>query len=276
MSVASGRLQRHPRPAASVALRLALRELRGGLRGFSIFIACIALGVMAIAGVGSFARSLTDGLAREGRVILGGDLAFSLIHREATPAERALPRRPRHGVLGRDHARDGAHRRRPAGAGRDQGGRRRLSAVRRAGARSRHAAVAKRSRSATARSARPSIASLLARLDLKPGARLTIGSATIEIAAVIKSEPDKLASGIAFGPRADHQRGRAARDRPAAARQPGALALPAAGAATAATARSPPSPRRPPSSCRTPAGKSAPAPTPRRSSSATSSASPSF
>ena len=64
--------------------------MRGGLRGFYVFIACIALGVMAIAGVGSFARSLTDGLAREGRVILGGDLSFSLIHREASAAERAF------------------------------------------------------------------------------------------------------------------------------------------------------------------------------------------
>ena len=42
---------------------------------------------------------------------------------------------------------------------------------------------------------------LLARLDLKPGARLAIGSATIEITAVIQSESDKLAAGIAFGPR---------------------------------------------------------------------------
>ena len=31
---------------AQIAWRLALRELRGGLRGFGIFIACIALGVM--------------------------------------------------------------------------------------------------------------------------------------------------------------------------------------------------------------------------------------
>ena len=55
--------------AASTAefrpLRFALRELRGGLHGFRIFVACIALGVMAIAGVGSFSRSLTDGLARQ-------------------------------------------------------------------------------------------------------------------------------------------------------------------------------------------------------------------
>ena len=46
-------LQPAPRGrGASLALRYALRELRGGLRGFYVFIACIALGVMAIAGVG--------------------------------------------------------------------------------------------------------------------------------------------------------------------------------------------------------------------------------
>src|SRR3712207_6592546 len=71
-------------------LRLALRELRGGLRGFGTFLACIALGVAAIAGVSSISRSLTEGLAREGRKILGGDMAFSLVHREAPPAERAF------------------------------------------------------------------------------------------------------------------------------------------------------------------------------------------
>jgi putative ABC transport system permease protein len=84
MSVTTNTTTRMPRRSAN-PLRFALREMRGGLRGFYVFIACVALGVMAIAGVGSFARSLTDGLAREGRVILGGDLSFSLIHREASP-----------------------------------------------------------------------------------------------------------------------------------------------------------------------------------------------
>src|SRR6201989_887152 len=78
--------------AASLALRYALRELRGGLRGFYVFIACIALGVMAIAGVGSGAASLGEGLAREGRTLLGGDVAFSLIQREAKPDEVAFLR----------------------------------------------------------------------------------------------------------------------------------------------------------------------------------------
>ena len=80
------------RRTAALALRYALRELRGGLRGFYVFIACIALGVMAIAGVGSVAASLGDGLAREGRTLLGGDVAFSLIQREAKPEEIAFPR----------------------------------------------------------------------------------------------------------------------------------------------------------------------------------------
>ena len=42
---------------------------------------------------------------------------------------------------------------------------------------------------------------LLARLDIKPGARLTVGNATFEIRAALTSEPDKLAGGIGFGPR---------------------------------------------------------------------------
>src|SRR5262249_47229808 len=74
----------------ALALRFAARELRGGLRGFYIFMACIALGVMAIAGVGAGASALAEGLTREGRVILGGDLAFSLSLREAGAPERAF------------------------------------------------------------------------------------------------------------------------------------------------------------------------------------------
>src|ERR1700710_85222 len=78
--------------AVSLALRYALRELRGGLRGFYVFIACIALGVMAIAGVGSVAPRLSEGLSPEGRTLRGGDIAFSLIQREATPEELAVLR----------------------------------------------------------------------------------------------------------------------------------------------------------------------------------------
>ena len=72
------------RIAVPLALRFAARDLRGGLRGFYVFIACIALGVMAIAGVRSLASGLMEGLAREGRVILGGDVSFPPSLREAS------------------------------------------------------------------------------------------------------------------------------------------------------------------------------------------------
>ena len=75
---------------ARIAGRLAWRELRGGLRGFGIFIACIALGVFAIAGVGSVAASLADGIGSAGQLILGGDVSFALIQREASDSERSF------------------------------------------------------------------------------------------------------------------------------------------------------------------------------------------
>lgn len=91
MSTAEAVLDAAPaRAGLYMLLRLSLRDLRGGLRGFTAFIACLALGVMTIAGVGSLAQSLTAGLARESRTILGGDVSFVLAQREAKPDERAF------------------------------------------------------------------------------------------------------------------------------------------------------------------------------------------
>jgi putative ABC transport system permease protein len=73
----------------SVALRIARRELRGGLKGFRIFLACLALGVAAIAAVGSVREAIQSGLTREGAVILGGDAEMSFTYRFASEAERA-------------------------------------------------------------------------------------------------------------------------------------------------------------------------------------------
>ena len=58
----------------SPAFRFARRELRTGVRGLRIVLACLALGVAAIAAVGSLRDGITEGLATEGRRILGGDL----------------------------------------------------------------------------------------------------------------------------------------------------------------------------------------------------------
>jgi putative ABC transport system permease protein len=72
-----------------LAFRFARRELRHGLRGFGIFLACLTLGVAAIAGVGSLAAAVDAGLKADARVVLGGDAEFHLINREATPEQRA-------------------------------------------------------------------------------------------------------------------------------------------------------------------------------------------
>jgi putative ABC transport system permease protein len=183
-----------------VALRFAWRELRGGLRGFRIFVACIALGVMAIAGVGSVAQSLAEGLSRAGGVILGGDLAFSLVQREANESERdflgahgvvavvaTLPTMARAGdgrtTLIEVKAVDDAYP---------------LVGMAATDPDMPLPALFALQGDAFGAAADPT---LLARLDLKPGDRITIGNAVIELRAALKTEPDKLAGGIGFGPR---------------------------------------------------------------------------
>jgi putative ABC transport system permease protein len=72
----------------SPAFRIAFRELRGGLRGLRVFLACIALGVAAIAGVGTLRSAIQGGLADQGGVLLGGDAEIRLTYRAATAGER--------------------------------------------------------------------------------------------------------------------------------------------------------------------------------------------
>ena len=73
-----------------LAVRFSIREMRGGLSGFLIFITCIALGVAAIGGINSVARAITVGVESQGRELLGGDIRFQLIHREVDERERAF------------------------------------------------------------------------------------------------------------------------------------------------------------------------------------------
>ena len=75
-----------PRSATlALAWRFARRELRTGLKGFGIFLACLAIGVTAIAAVGSVSASIVAGLRADGRVLLGGDVEFHLPQRLLPP-----------------------------------------------------------------------------------------------------------------------------------------------------------------------------------------------
>lgn len=191
----------HPRGNGwSLPLRFAMRELRGGLRGFYVLIFCIGLGVMAISGVGSFSESLAGGLAREGRTILGGDVSFALFHREASADERALL--ARYGRVS-----DAATMRAMARAPGERNALVEIKAVDGLYPLYGTAALEPAMPLADALATRDGVfgaavdVALLTRLDLKVGDRINVGNAPIEIRAVLRSEPDKLAGGIGFGPR---------------------------------------------------------------------------
>ncbi|WP_400082609.1 ABC transporter permease [Yoonia sp. R78084] len=73
----------------AIASRFAARELRGGLRGFRVFLACLALGVAAIAAVGTVRAGIEAGLARDGAALLGGDAEVEFTYRFARAEELA-------------------------------------------------------------------------------------------------------------------------------------------------------------------------------------------
>lgn len=193
--------QRRTRPPLGLAFRFALREMRGGLKGFYVFIACIALGVAAIAGVASVSRALVEGIAAEGTSILGGDMSVRLIHRTADAQElawldslgdlsriatlRAMARVPSSGeqTLVELKAVDNAY---PLYGEMQLSGGEALDAAL-APQDGLHGAVVE--------------PELLVRLGLEKGDTLVLGRASLRIADTIAAEPDRLSDGINFGPR---------------------------------------------------------------------------
>lgn len=189
---------------AGLSLRFALRELRGGLKGFYIFLACLALGVTAIAGVGSVSRSLSEGISQGGTTILGGDISFELVHREAVAEERAYIE-----ALG-DVSQIATTR---AMARRSDGADQTLVELKAVdGFYPLTGTVETTSGAAFASLLAPQSAAddqwgalaapeLLARLDLVIGDTLQIGDLTVLITDTLTVEPDRLSTGFGFGPR---------------------------------------------------------------------------
>ncbi len=184
-----------------LALTIARRELRGGLRGFRIFLFCVALGVGAVAGVGSLSDALVEGLRRDGRLLLGGDVELRLSHQPASQTQldylqaagrvsqvtemRSMARR----LDGRERGLielkgvDGLY---PL-----------YGEMQLAGGGDLAGALAMRDGLPGA-VAEPV---LLRRLKLKPGDRVRVGEAAYRIAAAIKREPDRGSDSFVLGPR---------------------------------------------------------------------------
>ena len=183
-----------------LVLRIALRDLRVGWAGFAIFVACIALGVAAIAGVGSLSGALEQGLARQGQTILGGDISLRLVHRQANAEQRGYMNRL--GEVSEVATLRAMARKQDT----DQAAMVRVKAVdaryplygsadlEAGGNKVPVAALQEKGTLA----AEPL---LLDRLDMKVGDTLRIGASEMKIIAVLNREPDQLAGRPAFGPR---------------------------------------------------------------------------
>jgi putative ABC transport system permease protein len=74
----------------SYAVHIAASELRSGIKGFKLFLICLAIGVAAIAAAGSMAQAFRSGLDAEQRRILGGDFNLELRQREPSAEQIAF------------------------------------------------------------------------------------------------------------------------------------------------------------------------------------------
>lgn len=184
----------------TLALRFAGRELRSGIAGFRIFLACLALGVAAISASGSTAEAFRQGLASQAREILGGDVVFSIDQGRFTSQQRAA-----FSDLGAT-----AYSVRANGMAETNDGQRRLvdmrgvdsayplvGAVELAGETDLPTAL----RSENGKAGAVVEQALLDRLNLQIGDTFTVGSSSFVIRAILLSEPDRLGRGFALGPR---------------------------------------------------------------------------
>jgi putative ABC transport system permease protein len=181
-----------------LALVLALREMRGGLRGLRIVLACLALGVAAIAAVGSLRAGIDQGLSAEGSRILGGDL-------EVRGGSQPLPQALRDWLRARGaRLSDVATMRSMLVAPNGQRQLIELKAVDPAyplvGAVGLDPATSlDRALAGGGIVAEPLV---LQRLGVKPGDRLRLGESTLTLRAALTGEPDRVATADVLGPRA--------------------------------------------------------------------------
>jgi putative ABC transport system permease protein len=181
--------------SSRLAWRLARRDLRGGVRGLPVFVACLALGVAAIAGIGSLTAAIRAGLDADARVLLGGDIDIRRSHAPIDAEARAWVEARASAIS------DTVRMRAMAVAG--ERALVELKAVDAAypllGAVTLDPPMPL-SEALTGAGA-VADAALLARLGLAPGDEIALGEARFTVRATIRREPDRLASPFSLGPR---------------------------------------------------------------------------
>jgi putative ABC transport system permease protein len=181
--------------SSRLAWRLARRDLRGGVRGLPVFVACLALGVAAIAGIGSLTAAIRAGLDADARILLGGDIDIRRSHAPIDAEARAWVEARASAIS------DTVRMRAMAVAG--ERALVELKAVDAAypllGAVTLDPPMPL-SEALTGAGA-VADAALLARLGLAPGDEIALGEARFTVRATIRREPDRLASPFSLGPR---------------------------------------------------------------------------
>ena len=177
-------------------LRYAALNLRSGLKGFYILLTCLTLGVAAISIIGSLTSAIERGLAEQGQPLLGGDVEFTLVQREAGADElnyikskgqtsrvatlRAMATANEQSTLVEIKAVDGLY---PLYG---------------------QLVLTNSILPSTALAAPNSVVVdelLLGRLGVKIGDAIKIGTSTLKVEGVITAEPDRIGDGIILGPR---------------------------------------------------------------------------
>ena len=178
-------------------VRIGIRELRSGLKGFQIFVACLALGVMVIAAVGTLGDAMRAGFVRQGETILGGDMTFARMHVRASETERKMFEA--RGVVSETATMRTMARKLD---GSDQA-LVELKAVDTAYPLSGEVQLEGGGSFADAIGGASVVADsmLLDRLGLKVGDLVRLGEADVEVRGILKSEPDAVADRVTYGPR---------------------------------------------------------------------------
>ncbi len=181
----------------SASVRIAWRDLRGSRPAALIILACLALGVATITGIGSLRESVTETVARDARALLGGDLIVESTNRELPPEELAaiVPEDAlvSHSVVTNaiafaDNGRQVATSLKAVDDFYPLYGRVLLEPPQPlAAALADHGALVEQS--------------LLQRLQVRVGDTLELGSGQVEIRGVLVSEPDRLGAFVGLGPR---------------------------------------------------------------------------
>jgi putative ABC transport system permease protein len=184
-----------------LAFVLARRELRAGLGGFRVFLACLALGVAVIAGVGSLSTAIDIALSGNARTLLGGDVEFHLFHRPASADEAAYLARAGRVTAAADMR---AMAKAPDGSKRSLI---ELKAVDAAYPLYGDVTLDPPQRLVDALALRDgrwgavAAPALFQRLGVKPGDTIQIGDGTFQLRAALTHEPDALAGFIDLGPK---------------------------------------------------------------------------